>query len=281
MDDQRIGAALRAIRTRKGWRQVDLARRARVSPPVIGRIERGGAASVPLGKVRRVASTLGARLEVFVRWDGADLPRLLDARHAAMHEAIGGLFASIEGWVIEPEVSFSIHGERGIIDILAWHPGRRMLLVVELKTEVGEVGLLPGKMDQRRRRAGNIARQLGWDPTAVSTWVVIADSRTNRRAVATHRTILRRKFPVDGRSVKRWLRDPLERIDALGFLPNSHVVTLGAVSRRSSGSLVRGRARRPGISADFGDQIVPKGHGGDMAGTRRRRRHGSCRRVTW
>lgn len=184
MDDQRIGAALRAIRTRKGWRQVDLARRARVSPPVIGRIERGGAATVPLGKLRRVASTLGARLEVFVRWDGADLPRLLDARHAAMQEAVAGLFAATEGWVIEPEVSFSIHGERGIIEILAWHPGRRMLLVVELKTEVVELGLLLGKMDQRRRLASNIARRLGWDPISVSTWVVIADSRTNRRAVA-------------------------------------------------------------------------------------------------
>jgi hypothetical protein len=57
--------------------------------------------------------------------------------------------------------------------------------------------------------------------------VVIADSRTNRRAVAAHGTVLRRKFPVDGRSVKRWLRDPRERIDALGFLPNRHVVTLG------------------------------------------------------
>lgn len=227
MDDQRIGAALRAIRTRKGWRQVDLARRARVSPPVIGRIERGGAATVPLGKLRRVASTLGARLEVFVRWDGADLPRLLDARHAAMQEAVAGLFAATEGWVIEPEVSFSIHGERGIIEILAWHPGRRMLLVVELKTEVVELGLLLGKMDQRRRLASNIARRLGWDPISVSTWVVIADSRTNRRAVAAHGTVLRRKFPVDGRSVKRWLRDPLERIDALGFLPNRHVVTLG------------------------------------------------------
>jgi hypothetical protein len=158
---------------------------------------------------------------------GGELPRLLDARHAAMHEAVAGLFASTDGWMIEPEVSFSIYGERGIIDILAWHPARRMLLVIELKTEVVEVGLLLGKMDQRRRLAGNIARRLGWDPIAVSSWVVIADSRTNRRAVAAHGTVLRRKFPVDGRSVKRWLRDPLDRIDALSFLPNRHVMTHG------------------------------------------------------
>jgi transcriptional regulator with XRE-family HTH domain len=257
MDDQRIGAALRAIRVRKGWRQVDLGRRARVSPPVIGRIERGEAASVPLGKLRRVAAALGARFEVFVRWDGADLARLLDARHAAMHEAVAGLFAAADGWVIEPEVSFSIHGERGIIDILAWHPGRRMLLVIELKTEVVEVGMLLGKMDQRRRLAGNVARRLGWDPVAVSTWVVIADSRTNRRAVAAHRTVLRRKFPVDGRSVRRWLRDPRDRIDALGFLPKRHVVTLG----RTVAPVKRVTSARPARvcrhKADLAAGIVP------------------------
>lgn len=227
MDDARIGAAIRAIRVRRGWRQTDLSKRARVSPSVIGRIERGDASSVTLGKLRRVANTLGARLEAFVRWDGADLPRLLDARHAAMHEALAGMFEALEGWVVEPEVSFSIHGERGIIDILAWHPGRRMLLVIELKTEVVEVGVLLGKMDQRRRLGANVARQFGWDPLAVSTWVVIADGRTNRRVVAAHRTVLRGKFPVDGRSMRRWLRDPHERIDALGFLPKRHVATLG------------------------------------------------------
>jgi hypothetical protein len=181
---------------------------------------------VPLGKMRRVASALGARLETFVRWEGADLPPLLDARHAAMHEAVAGMFASLDGWIIEPEVSFSIHGERGIIDILAWHPVRRMLLVIELKTEIVEVGMLLGKMDQRRRLAANVARRYGWDPTAVSTWVVIADGRTNRRTVASHRAVLRRKFPVDGRSVRGWLRDPRERIDALGFLPDLHVAAL-------------------------------------------------------
>lgn len=240
MDDQRIGAVLRAIRIRKRWRQSDLAARARVSPTVVRRIEHGDSASVPLGKVRRVASALGARLEAFVRWDGADLPRLLDERHAAMHEAVAGMFAALEGWIFEPEVSFSIHGERGIIDVLAWHRGRRMLLVIELKTEIVEVGMLLGKMDQRRRLAANVARRYGWDPVAVSTWVVIADGRTNRRTVASHRTVLRQKFPVDGRSVRRWLRDPRERIDALGFLPKRHVVAL----RRSVAPVRRVAASR-------------------------------------
>lgn len=228
MDDQRIGTMLRAIRIKKRWRQTDLAAKARVSPSVVGRVERGGAATVSLGRLRRLAAALGARFDTFVRWDGADLPRLLDARHSAMHEAVAGLLGSLDGWTFEPEVSFSIYGERGIIDILGWHPGRRMLLVIELKTEIVEIGLLLGKMDQRRRLAVDFARRrFGWDPIDVSTWVVLAESRSNRRAVASHRTVIRRKFPVDGRSMRRWLRDPAERVDALGFLPNRYVETLG------------------------------------------------------
>jgi transcriptional regulator with XRE-family HTH domain len=147
MDDQRIGRALKAIRVQRGWRQVDLAQRARVSPSVVGRIEHGQAASIALGKLRRVATTLGARLEAYVSWKGADLPRLIDARHAAMHEAVVGLFAALEGWIIEPEVSFSINGELGIIDVLAWHPGRRILLV--------------GRTEDRGRRDRASARQNG------------------------------------------------------------------------------------------------------------------------
>jgi len=219
MDDQRIGAALRAIRIRKGWRQSDVALRARVSTSLVGAVERGGAAVLTLGRLRRIASALGARLDTLIRWEGADLARLLDARHASMQDATAMLFASLDGWRFEPEVSFSIYGERGIIDILAWHPGRRMLLVVELKTEIVEIGLLLGKMDQRRRLAANIARERGWDPVAVSTWVLIADSRTNRRALASHRAALRSKFPIDGRTIRRWLRHPVSRVDALSFLP--------------------------------------------------------------
>jgi hypothetical protein len=167
----------------------------------------------------------------------------MDSRHAAMHEAIAGLFASLGGWRFEPEVSFSIYGERGVIDVLAWHPIRRSLLVIELKTEIVDISDLLGSMDRRRRLARQIARQRGWEPLQVSTWVVVADSRTNRRRVAAHRGVLRAKLPAGGREIGRWLLDPEGRIDALGFLPRRHAVTVGrptAAVRR-----VTRRARQP------------------------------------
>jgi transcriptional regulator with XRE-family HTH domain len=220
MDDQQVGIALRSIRVSKRWRQEDLSARAGVSRTMIVRIERGRLASVPLGTIRRVAAALDARFDPLVRWQGGDLGRLVSARHAAMHEAMARLFGSLDGWTAEPEVSFSIYGERGIIDILAWHPTRRILLVIELKTEFVDINEMMGSVDRKQRLAWRIARARGWDPVAVGTWIVLPDNRTNRRALAAHETVLRAKFPADGRQVRPWLREPDGALSALSFLPS-------------------------------------------------------------
>jgi transcriptional regulator with XRE-family HTH domain len=244
MDDQRIGWTLRAIRIRKRWRQSDLAARARVSRWVVLRIEHGRLASVPVGKLRAVAAALDARVDAVVRWQVGDLPRLLSARHSRMHEAMARFFGHLPDWTAEPEVSFSIYGERGIIDILAWHPSRRILLVIELKTEIVDVNELLGTLDRKRRLAADIARSRGWDPAAIATWVVVADGRTNRRAMAEHATVLRAKLPTGGRAMRTWLRDPVGAVNSLSFMPSVQGVHLGPTPtpiRR----IDKARSRRP------------------------------------
>jgi transcriptional regulator with XRE-family HTH domain len=222
MDDQRIGSMLRAIRIRKRWRQADLASRARVSRWVVMRIEHGRLASIPIGKLRAVAAALDARIDATVRWQGGDLPRLLSSRHSRMHEVMARFFAGMAEWVAEPEVSFSIYGERGIIDILAWHPTRRILLVIELKTEIVDVNEMLGTLDKKRRLAIEVAHARGWHPVAVGTWLVVAPSRSNRRALADHAAVLRAKLPAGGRAVRDWLRDPLGPMNGVSSLPTVH-----------------------------------------------------------
>ena len=107
------------------------------------------------------------------------------------------------------EVSFNIWGERRVIDLLLWHPGRRALLIIELKTELVDHGELLATMDRRRRLGSAIANERGWDPDTVSVWVVVARSRTTERRMAAHRTVLRSVFPDDARRLRTWLRDPV------------------------------------------------------------------------
>jgi transcriptional regulator with XRE-family HTH domain len=226
MDDQRIGYALRAIRQRKRFRQVDVAKRAGTSQTMVARIERGAVSNVPFGMLQRLALELDARLDVRVRWQGGDLDRLVNARHAGMHEVMARWFASLDGWSAEPEVSFSVYGERGVIDIAAWHAVARHLLIVELKTELVDVNELLATLDRKRRLGSIVARDRGMQPLATSSWVVLADSRTNRRAVSSHAAVLRSKLPTDGRTMRSWLVQPTERVDALSFLPSTHSMTV-------------------------------------------------------
>ena len=240
MDDVGIGRLLRQVRVRLGWPQGEVALRAGISPSAYSEIERGLLETVPLGKLRKVATVLEVRLMLEPRWRGAALDRMLSSRHASMAEAVLRLLVDA-GWETHSEVSFNHFGERGVVDIVAWHAPTATLLLIELKTELADPNDLLAVMDRRRRLAAEIVRQFGWAPKVVGQWVVVAASRTNARRLAEHRTLLRSAFPSDGRSVPGWLRDPSGPVAALWFLPDS----AGSGDRPSHAPRLRVRARGP------------------------------------
>jgi Helix-turn-helix. len=216
VDDQRVGASFRAARIRLRLRQEDLAVKAKVSRGSVSRVERGHLDTLSLRTLRAIAAELDIRIEVQPRWRGGDLDRMLNQRHSALHESVALVFhRDFPAWTLAPEVSFSIWGERGVIDLLAWHPGARALLVIELKTEIADANELVGTVDRKRRLARQIARERDLDPVTVSVWIIVSPSRTNRRRIAAHPGMFRAAFPADGRSIKAWLREPECAISAL------------------------------------------------------------------
>jgi transcriptional regulator with XRE-family HTH domain len=250
VSDQRLGSAVRLVRVRRGWRQVDVAVRAGVSQVTVSRIERGHFDSLSLRAVRAVAGTLDIRVDVFGRWRAGDLDRLLNAGHSALHESVAKAFRGLPGWVTAPEVSFAVFGERGVIDILAWYPGRRALLVIELKTDIADVNELLGTAGRKRRLAVEAAIGLGWldvrdgpRPT-VSLWVIVAPGRTNRRRIDAHVAMVRSALPSDGRAMLGWLRDPARPIAALSFWPSNH----GRTGRPSRKPVRRVRVVMPSVA---------------------------------
>lgn len=187
--------------------------------------------------MRRVAAVLEIRLDISAWMPSGAVDRLLNAGHAALHEELARYLDRLPGWVHAPEVSFAIYRERGDIDILAFHPSTRSLLVIELKTEVVSLEDLLTTMDVRIRLARRIASERGWDPATVSAWVVIAESDANRRRA--HAATLRSAFPADGHAVRRWLGKPAGSIRALSFGTNSN----HAATKQRLGS--RKRVRLP------------------------------------
>jgi transcriptional regulator with XRE-family HTH domain len=251
MDDLRFGSAIRAIRIRRGWRQADLAVRAHVSRATISRLERGHPGTFSLRTIRRVASGLDVRVDLVARWRAGDLDRLLNAKHSQLHELVARWFAKeLPAWVLAPEVSYAIYREHGIVDIVAWHPGRRAILVIELKTDIVDVNQLIGKVDEKRRLIREIVRGRGWDPLTVSTWVIVAAGRTNRARLAAHRSVLRAAFPSDGRQIRAWLADPGGPVAALSVWTDFAGRSLTPVRRvRRSGRAVATSARERGSRA--------------------------------
>ena len=173
MNFQRLGVVCRAVRLRKRWRQDDVAAAAGVSRAAVSRIERGLAAEMTLATLDKVTSALEIRIDLVPRWRGGELDRLVNWRHAAMHERVAELLERIGGWELAPEVSFAVYGERGVIDILAWHVATRTLLIIELKTEIVDPQEVVGTLDRKRRLAARIARERGWDPATIATWLAV------------------------------------------------------------------------------------------------------------
>jgi transcriptional regulator with XRE-family HTH domain len=104
MDDIRVGRLARAPRHRLGWRQVDLATRARAGHDVVSRLERGRLEGLTLRTLRRVFAVFDAEVVITIRWRGGEIERILDRRHSGLArivaERLGGL-----GWTVVPEFS--------------------------------------------------------------------------------------------------------------------------------------------------------------------------------
>lgn len=221
MDAIAFGRGFKALRIRKRLRQDDLAEAAGVSRGVVVRIERGGADAVTVATLEKVAAPLGARVVCRLAWNGEGLDRLLDSAHAALVEQVVRLLGGV-GWLVATEVSFNHFGERGSIDILAFHPASRLLLVVEVKSVVPDVQATLVTLDRKERLALQIARERGWDAAGVSRLLVIREDRTSRRRIDAHAATFANAFPHRARVIRGWLArpQPTRPLRGLWFLSN-------------------------------------------------------------
>src|SRR3954447_13650681 len=206
MDLRRVSRAVRALRIRRGWRQADLAREAKLSRSVVGPLERGERVGLTLDAVDAVAEALGATVHLDVRWQGEGLDRLLDEGHARLVDRVVAWLRAA-GWDVAVEVSFARGGERGSIDVMAWHPVRRALVVIEVKSVTPDMQAMLYGLDRKARLGPELARARGWDERSTARVLVVWDTRTNRRRIEAHAASVRAAPPAGRREVLAWLRD--------------------------------------------------------------------------
>jgi transcriptional regulator with XRE-family HTH domain len=239
MDDVLFGSAVRAVRIRRGLTQAQVAASAGVSRSLVSLIERGRAEETTIRAVRQVSTTLGLSVALTARWRGAEMAKLLDEAHASLVRAVVRRLTTA-GWTIRPEHTFSIWGERGSIDVLAWHPSFRALLCVECKTRLPDLQDLLSTMDRKRRLAPAVARLEGWNPAFVGSVLILPEQTWARNAMRRSGDVLDSALPARTVEIRRWLGCPSGDLRGIWFLLNDS----GTNTKRRSGGQMRVRQRR-------------------------------------
>lgn len=234
MRDMAAARLMRLARIRFDLRQRDVAARARISRTSVAEHELGRIEGATVRSLRTHAEALGLRLDLTLRGPTGELLR--DEEHALLTQWVKRQLEPM-GWLTEPEVSFSIFGERGRIDLLGWHPQQRILLIDEQKTDLTDIQDLLGTLHAKERLAMRIARERGWNAEAVAVLLVVTKTSRNIRTVSRFSALFER-FDLRGAAAVRWLRQPAGGAHMLLFVPPSAV---GRESWRNG----RRRVRKP------------------------------------
>jgi transcriptional regulator with XRE-family HTH domain len=259
VDEIQFGRGIRALRVRRRLTQDELGRAAGMSRGAIARIEQGRSSRVTVATLDRVAGVLGARVICRLTWNGENLDRLLDAAHAtAVEKVVSALQAA--GWAVATEASFNVWGERGSIDVLAFHAPTRSILVVEVKSVVPDVQAMLAALDRKTRLGLEIAGQRGWAGASVSRLLVILESRTARRRIERHGATFSNAFPDRSWAVQRWIRSPDDRraLRGLWFLTVERSARpVQRVRRPRTANLSRSRGNPAGLGQSGRATLAP------------------------
>lgn len=188
-----------------------------------------------LATLRSVAAAVGIELPFQPRsTHAAAVERQVDWRHAALVEAAVSRLAQL-GWQPGVEYSFSHFGDRGSVDVLAWQPSARALLVVEVKSDLRDVQATLHALDVKRRVVPRlVAQERGWVTDKIGLVMILADLEAERGRIRRHAAIFDAALPARTVEVRRWLERPNGPLAGLWFL---QIPQPAGVTRRRVGQL--------------------------------------------
>jgi hypothetical protein len=183
---------------------------------------------------------MDAQLVLDVRWRGGALDRMLDEDHAALVGEVSRRLVAA-GWDVHIEVTYSHFGERGSFDILAFMPGEKIVLVIEVKTYLASTETTFRKLDEKTRLASRVASaRFGWQARSIGRLLVLDDTSTARRRVARHARLFDSALPLRGHAVRRWISQPSGPASGIWFLSASS----GRAAIRGAGGRDRVRSAK-------------------------------------
>lgn len=175
--------------------QEELAAAVGVTRGYVATIERDRA-NPSLAMADRFAAALGIQLDLAFR-----KPVVLrshdqrDVVHASCSGYLGRRLRSL-GWETASEVEI-VHGRsHGWIDLLAFDPRTRTLLIVEIKTRIDDLGGIERQLTWYERVAYESAIRLGWSARHTSSWLVALASDEVDTVLRANAPVIDQGFPV-------------------------------------------------------------------------------------
>jgi transcriptional regulator with XRE-family HTH domain len=154
-----------------------------------------GRANPSIALVDRIAEALGVRLEL----RAAPLivvagPSVRDGVHARCSAYVQRRLEAA-GWKVLRDVEVSDGRLRGWIDLLAFDPRTRTLLVIEVKTSIDDLGRIERQLGWYRGAVATVI-PASWKPTNVVSWLLVLATAEADEAIGRHREAFERAFPV-------------------------------------------------------------------------------------
>jgi transcriptional regulator with XRE-family HTH domain len=203
-----IGAVIRAGRIDLRWSERELARRLGTNQRAIQRLESGMQRHINSPLALAALTLLGIRMSFdtngVCRWTRLEQRDAVHARCCAY--VVRHLRR--RGWETRVEVEIGDGRFRGWIDVLAFRPADRALLVIEVKTRVDDAGRILRTLGWYTRSSRVAADALGWQPRRiVPTLLLLATVDTDARLTGQRELIVDR-LPSGAAELAPWLDDP-------------------------------------------------------------------------
>ena len=174
--------------------QQDLAAAVGVSRSFIAGIETGRV-NATLDVVMRIGEVLDLDLRIVGQHPVVIDPRPIGIVHGRCSAYVGRRLGG-QGWSTRREVEI-VHGRwHGWIDVLAFHASTSTLVIIEIKTQLDDLGAIERQLSWYEREARSVAATVGWRPTKVLSWLLLLQSDEVENAVRRERGLLRVGFPV-------------------------------------------------------------------------------------
>ncbi|GAC1669309.1 MAG: hypothetical protein NVS9B8_12060 [Candidatus Limnocylindrales bacterium] len=189
-----IARTLRSTRLRLAWSQRTLSIRSGVPQSQISRIERRQLPGLRLSTIDRLFAATGVRYRLVLDPPHLDQRRQTDLVHARCSAYVGRRLKRA-GWLVAREVEIGDGRSRGWIDLLAYDPRSRVLLVIEIKTEIHDLGQIERSMNWYQRESVGAARRLDWRPRRIGSALLVLHSAANESVVMSNREVMAASFP--------------------------------------------------------------------------------------